>query len=68
MSTREVTKSEFDAFLASYPNKLTTDICAICEPPIKSYNDFSLGKWPQSQVAHILMSEPIEPAEFFIDR
>jgi hypothetical protein len=33
------------------PSDLKGDICGIYEPPLESYNDFSLGDWPDSVVA-----------------
>jgi hypothetical protein len=48
---KEVTKHEFDAFLAAYPRGLEKDVLRICEPEQIQFNDFSLGDWPQSVVA-----------------
>ena len=51
---RKVSIKEFQEFIDQYPNKLETDVCGICEPPIQSYNDFSDGKvWPESIVAKV---------------
>ncbi|WGH28563.1 hypothetical protein 13VV501A_gene0067 [Vibrio phage 13VV501A] len=59
MRTRlEVTKEEFDDFIKNYPNDLITDVSHICEPPVKTYNDFSGGKkWPESVVASVSLTE-----------
>lgn len=46
-----VDKKTFEKYIKQYPRKLERDVCGICEPPIVSYNDFSLGKWPDSIVA-----------------
>jgi hypothetical protein len=52
MSNRRlVTKEEFYAFVAVYPRPLETDVVRFCEPPVKTWNDFTLGNWPQSVVA-----------------
>ena len=49
---KEVTKEEFEEFVNNYPRKLERDWCAICEPPLISYNDFELAnRWPYSVVA-----------------
>lgn len=48
---KHVSKQEFEAFLEKYPRKLSCNITGMCEPPAVSYNDFELGKWPQSVVA-----------------
>lgn len=46
-----VTKEEFEAFIKNYPRKLIYDCYGVCEPPLITYNDFELGKWPDSIVA-----------------
>lgn len=48
---KQVSKEEFEEFIKSYPKKLEIDVCGISEPPLISYNDFSLGKFPESIVA-----------------
>lgn len=42
---KNVTKEEFDEFIASYPRQLERDVCGIYEPPIVSYNDLEIGWW-----------------------
>ena len=53
MTQRTVTKEEYDAFIAAYPNKpLSLDVAATFEPPLMTVNDFSTGKkWPDSVIA-----------------
>jgi hypothetical protein len=51
MTTQRVSKEEFERFLATYPRKLERDVARMCGPPLVSYNDFTLGNWPQSVVA-----------------
>jgi len=52
-----VTKEEFDNFINTYPSKLEVDVMGICEPPLKTYNDFSDGKiWPESAVASVVLN------------
>lgn len=48
---REVSKEEFLSFVQNYQAPLAMDYCAISEPALITYNDFSLGKWPDSVVA-----------------
>jgi hypothetical protein len=49
---KEVTKEEFDAFLASYPRPLERNVTTICEPPNINYNDWTVAPaWPESVVA-----------------
>ncbi len=35
----KVSKDRFEEFLKSYPNKLTSGLTTICEPPIRHYFD-----------------------------
>jgi hypothetical protein len=56
----QVTKEEFDEFIRKYNtnvHKLERDTCGIFDPPVVSYNDFSLGDWPESVVAHFSWGE-----------
>ena len=48
---KKVTKEEFKEFIVNYANKLEFDMLGTFEPPLKSYNDFTLGDWPESIVA-----------------
>lgn len=51
MSKRQVTKEEFEKFISEYPNELEEDVARMFEPPLKTWNDFSKGEWPDSAVA-----------------
>jgi hypothetical protein len=51
MEMYSVSKEDFDVFIKNYPRQLDCDVCAIAEPPLITYNDFSLGNWPESIVA-----------------
>ena len=67
----EVTQEVFDDFIWTFPRILTIYVTAICEPPMKSYNDFSGGLvWPQSVVAKVQLFEDCvygkEPNKYFI--
>jgi hypothetical protein len=48
---KAVTKEEFEQFITTYPRPLDRDVSFISEPPVVTYNDFSLGDWPASIVA-----------------
>jgi hypothetical protein len=48
---KSCTEEEFTAFLKAYPRKLERDVNQIYEPPLVTFNDFTLGAWPQSVVA-----------------
>lgn len=48
---KRVSKLEFENFIDAYQNELEFDCCGISDPPLITYNDFSLGKWPDSIVA-----------------
>lgn len=47
----KVTKEQFVHFINTYPNKLDIDVYRVYEPPLITYNDFTLGNWPKSVVA-----------------
>jgi hypothetical protein len=52
MSTKEVTREEYLAFVNAWPNRLEFDIFGAGEPHVGTWNDFTTGKvWPQSVVA-----------------
>jgi hypothetical protein len=48
---KSVTKEEFEVFVKAYPRPLEFDVAAMFEPPLCTYNDFTLGDWPASVVA-----------------
>lgn len=52
---KDVTKQEFDEFIASYPRHLERDVCGIYEPPVVSYNDWEIGWWSRSVVANTML-------------
>ena len=54
---RDVSKEEFDQFVLAYPNPLERDVTGICEHPVLTYNDFSLGPWSYSVVARVVLNE-----------
>lgn len=69
MKMRNVTKEEFDDFLAGYGKPLQIDVVMFCEPPCRQYNDFSSGKvWPESVVASVVLNESysFSPNEYLI--
>lgn len=48
---KQVSRAEFEKFLKEYPRPLERDVYAPNEPPLVTYNDFTLGVWPHSIVA-----------------
>jgi hypothetical protein len=61
----EVTEQELRDFVAAYPRDLYVDVCGIGDPPLVTYNDFTLGSWPESVVASYLREWFDEPAHAF---
>lgn len=58
MKWKQVSKAELEAFVAGYPHALDVNVTGICEPPMRSWNDFSEGKvWPESMVAREFLEE-----------
>lgn len=55
------TPEELEEFVKSYPRKLVSDVYGACEPPLVTYNDFTLGNWPESVVASY--SAPYMPGD-----
>jgi hypothetical protein len=51
----KVSKEEFKKFVDEYPRPLERNTTHIVTPPIDTWNDFTLGSWPQSMVAKISM-------------
>lgn len=47
----KTSKENFLKFIKNYQNKLIVDVFYANDPPLITYNDFSLGKWPESIVA-----------------
>ncbi len=62
----DATPEQYDAFLASYPRKLDRHLTTICEPLYISYNDFTMGKWPDSIVAGCMVDDYLltDPTKF----
>lgn len=54
---KEVTKEEFQDFVRNYPNKLEWNVSGACDPPLGSYNDFTLGNWSESVVAKVFLMD-----------
>lgn len=48
---KQCTAEELKTFLDHYPRPLVVDITGICDPPLQTWNDFTLGVWPRSVVA-----------------
>lgn len=45
------TEAEFNTFREGYPRALTRAAHGVYEPPIVTFNDWTLGEWPESVVA-----------------
>lgn len=57
----KVSEEEFKSFICKYPNKLDVDCWGACEPPLISYNDFSIAThFPNSIIAKHDGGEPNE--------
>lgn len=62
----DVSAEQFNTFIKNYPNKLERDYNRIGE--FMEYNDFSLGNWPESQVAGHRKDDRLTPEDqYFID-
>lgn len=48
---KNVSHDVFYNFIDNYPRKLEIDVSFISEPPTKTWNDFTLGVWPESIIA-----------------
>ena len=56
-------KEEFDDFIAKYPRPLTRDVFGAGEPPVVTFNDFTIApKWPESVVASYFAEDSVGPA------
>ena len=51
MDNDQVTKEEFDAFIAAYPKELKTSVNAMCFPEMIQYYDFSIAEGYDAIVA-----------------
>ncbi len=67
MKWKEVTRDEFYAYIEAYPRPLDVDICGITDPPTVSYDDVTLGNWPESLVAKYFREyEPGETNTYYL--
>jgi hypothetical protein len=58
-----VTYAAFKSYLEAYPRKLERDVFGAYEPPLVTYNDFTLGNWPASVVASCSIDDLRSPPE-----
>ena len=64
---RLVTRGEYEDFLKQYPRPLEQDVCAICDPPVITHNDFELAnRWPYSVVARTFLYDD-NPGDMFYE-
>lgn len=61
----EVTEDELKAFIQGYGKPLEKDVFRALEPPLVTYNDFTLGNWPESIVAKYFMGDPPESSDAY---
>lgn len=62
---RNVTREEFEKFIAEHGEKLERDVYGAAEPPLVTYNDFSMApKWPESIVASTFLYSD-EPGHYY---
>ena len=60
---KEVSEEEFKLYVKNYPRKLEYDWTGISDPPLCSYNDFTISnRWPYSMVAKFF---PMEPGDYY---
>lgn len=62
----DVSKEAFELFIDSYPRPILVDTSAVADPPVVSYNDFSLGCWPNSVVASLRCSDIPENSKYSV--
>jgi hypothetical protein len=55
---KSVTRDEFEQFVTTYPRVLDRDVAMMAEPPVVTFNDFTLGNWPESIVARHTFESP----------
>jgi len=64
---KSVTKDEFEKFISEYPNALRKHTVAFYDPPLVTWNDFSLGEYPEkSVVAYAKLNEDGALYDFYI--
>jgi len=67
MNRRECSEAEHKAFVNAYPRRLEVDVYRVPEPPVVTWNDFTLGNWPDSVVCGKVMESYLgTAASFFI--
>lgn len=77
MEEIRVTREEYQEFIENYPRELVKHVCAIVEPPLITFNDFTLGDWPDSVVSRTWAYsdikgdryyEPMEKRRYYIKK
>jgi hypothetical protein len=64
---KQVTRAEYEEFLKNYPRPLRSDVCAICDPPVITHNDFELAnRWPYSVIARTWLYDD-KPGQYFYE-
>jgi hypothetical protein len=62
---RKVTETEMLDHIQAWPRPITPDRLMTFEPPLVTFNDFTLGRWPECVVASCTMSESDRPSGNF---
>jgi hypothetical protein len=63
-----VSREEWERFVKSYPRRLTSNLTGVCEPPQRTYYDYTLPS-NESAVASVSLREAYsEPNEYRIHR
>jgi hypothetical protein len=60
-----VNRDEMLEFVSSYNETLERIVNATYEPPLITYNDFTLGNWPESVVAYYTMGDRDGEPEYY---
>ena len=53
----QVTRQEYELFLASWPRHLETHGVSFCTPPVLEHHDCTLGKPSKSRIAYMVENE-----------
>lgn len=57
MKRRSCTEEELLEFVKNYPRRLERDIARMYDPPLETFNDPLLGKWPDCVVASAMLED-----------
>ena len=63
---KEVSKSEFEEYIKTYPGHLEKHVVGFCTPMLITYNDFSRGGYPEKSIVAKTWDEPEEERTYCI--